>query len=523
MRSDPFSRFQTSRAMAAAASPYSMKEIFLEAVQAVQPHHRIRQMIKVDSGTITVGKASKDQREYALNDEKKSCYIVGFGKAVSGMAAALEQVLGDHLQEGVISVPLGSQECFRRDGKNELLLPENSRITVYEGAKDNIPDEAALRASMAICRLIAKLKEGDLLFVLVTGGGSALLPCPAPPVTLKDKSDLVRALSLAGADIKELNSVRKRLSLLKGGGLARLARPARVVSLILSDIIGDPLDFIAGAPTVANEDPPNLALEILSKYSSRIGRVPRSVETLLNQSQSEDDDSLGHVHNVLLGNIDMAIGGMVTACRHRGWEAYFGGNDLSGEARRVGQQYAQLCHLLQHGQYDEAFKLLINPLKAPQEAALDFVNGVKSLSADPDKVVCLASGGETTVDVRGTGRGGRNQELALAFSMELHRLTKSHDGEMSPLDVRLLSAGTDGIDGPTDAAGAVGDSRLISRAIEAGLNPVRAMEENDSNGFFSALDGGMDLVTVGHTGTNVMDAHLLCLGVREGSPTCNEP
>ncbi len=156
---------------------------------------------------------------------------------------------------------------------------------------------------------------------------------------------------------------------------------------------------------------------------------------------------------------------------------------------------------------------------------MDFVNGVKSLSANPDKVVCLASGGETTVDVRGTGRGGRNQELALAFSMELHRLAKSHDdGEIVfPLDARLLSAGTDGIDGPTDAAGAVGDSRLVSRAIEAGLNPTRAMEENDSNGFFSALDGGLDLVTVGHTGTNVMDVHLLCVGVREGSPTCNEP
>ncbi len=502
----------------------TLKTVYSETVEVVQPHRRVPQLVEVRGGEVLVG---EDRRKrYALSSGRRNCYMVGFGKAVSGMAVALERVLGpDHLAEGIISVPVGSQETFRSSGREDLVLPKDSRIKVFEGAMDNLPDEASFAASRAIVELIKSLCSDDVLFVLISGGGSALLPFPCPPVTLEEKSSLIRSLSRAGATIQEMNSVRKRISLVKGGRLASMARPASVAALILSDIVGDPLDLISCAPTVRNVDPPSLARDILAKYSKEIESIPQSVQKILDDPHTSQDDPLDHVQNILIGNIDLALEGMVWSCRERGFSALLGSNKIVGEARRLGKLYARIAHHACSSDEDEVrevSRLLREEFDVAPTVVDKFVAGAQELRRSPGgsnggRTLCLVNGGEPTVKVCGQGRGGRNQELALAFAQELHRLCSSSSSSSSLSDLRnkfevyLMSAGTDGIDGPTPAAGAIGHAALVEDALRQGLDVGRTLEDNDSHTFFSALNGGRELVSVGHTGTNVMDVHLLSI------------
>uniref|UniRef100_A0A8C3CYB1 Glycerate kinase n=1 Tax=Cairina moschata TaxID=8855 RepID=A0A8C3CYB1_CAIMO len=221
---------------------------------------------------------------------KRNLYLVGFGKAVLGMAAAAEEILGDHLIRGI------------------MLLKPHSRIQVIEGAKNNLPDPEALRGAGAIQELAQGLTADDLLLVLISGGGSALLPAPIPPILLEEKEKLTKMLASRGAAIQELNTVRKTLSLLKGGGLARLAYPAQVVSLILSDVIGDPLDIIASGPTAASSHSVQDCLQVLAKYNL-LHSLPKSVETVLSSSPSKRaaPEGYSHVCNVIIGSNALAL------------------------------------------------------------------------------------------------------------------------------------------------------------------------------------------------------------------------
>ncbi|CAO2633739.1 Glycerate kinase [Lemmus lemmus] len=411
------------------------------------------------------------------------------------MAAAAEELLGQHLVQGVISVP---NSLLR-----EMLLKPHSRIQVFEGAEDNLPDRDALRAALAIQQLAEGLTADDLLLVLISGGGSALLPAPIPPVTLEEKQMLTKLLAARGATIQELNTIRKALSQLKGGGLAQAAYPAQVVSLILSDVIGDPLEVIASGPTVASDHSVQDCLHILNRYGLRAA-LPRSVKTVLSRADSDPrgPHACGHVLNVIIGSNSLALAEAQRQAEVLGYHAMVLSTAMQGDVKSVAQFYGLLArvaaaHLT--SPIEAKLRQLAAELQLPDlqlEEALEAVAKAKG-------PVCLLAGGEPTVQLQGSGKGGRNQELALRMGTELGTQP------LGPIDVLFLSGGTDGQDGPTKVAGAWVMSDLVSQASAEGLDIATVLSHNDSYTFFCSLQGGMHLLHTGLTGTNVMDVHLL--------------
>jgi len=489
----------------------ALKSLYEQTVEVVQPYNRVKQLVKVQESTVTIG-----ENDYKLSPfGQPNCYVVGFGKAVSGMAAALDAVLGQHVAEGVISVPAGSQETFRKNRRSDLVLSPESKIRVLEGAEENLPDEKAFEAAKEIvslvedCEKMAENGRKPLLFALISGGGSALLPYPIEGVSLNEKMRLIRSLSLAGATIQEVNSVRKRLSKVKGGKLALLAgRNVPLVSLILSDIIGDPLDLIASSPTVRNVDKSTLAWEIVDKFNIK---VPDSiVSALTSEGGTVAEEDFTHVQNVLIGNVDLALEGMQKICQSMGLRTWVASNKVSGEARKLGDFYARLAFsAIEAEDINNNSNDLMDEECFSPEVLAQFVQNVRDLrsgSLKNAKGVCLLSGGEPIVKVEGKGMGGRNQELSLSFAVAFDTL-----GQGQYQGVHFMSAGTDGIDGPTPAAGAIAYSTLAEDARKQGLDLRAAIGNNDSFTVLSKLNHGRELITVGHTGTNVMDVHCLVI------------
>ncbi|GAB1294614.1 Glycerate kinase [Apodemus speciosus] len=490
------------------------RQLFDSAVGAVQPGPMLQRTLSLDPS----GRQLKVRdRTFQL---RENLYLVGFGKAVLGMAAAAEELLGQHLVQGVISVPKGIQAAVEHAGKQEMLLKPHSHIQVFEGAEDNLPDRDALRAALAIQQLAEGLTADDLLLVLISGvgaadrepggGGSALLPAPIPPVTLEEKQTLTKLLAARGATIQELNTIRKALSQLKGGGLAQAAYPAQVVSLILSDVIGDPLEVIASGPTVASAHNVQDCLQILNHYGLRAA-LPRSVKTVLSRADSDPHGphTCGHVLNVIIGSNSLALAEAQRQAEALGYRAMVLSTAMQGDVRSVARFYgllarvaaARLTPSLAERPLEEETKLhqLAAELQLPDlqlEEALEAV-------AKAQGPVCLLAGGEPTVQLQGSGKGGRNQELALHVGVELGRQP------LGPIDVLFLSGGTDGQDGPTKVAGAWVTSDLSSQASAESLDVAAFLADNDSYTFFCRFQGGTHLLHTGLTGTNVMDVHLL--------------
>ncbi|NXJ64696.1 GLCTK kinase, partial [Rostratula benghalensis] len=453
---------------------------------------------------------------------KRHLYLVGFGKAVLGMAAAAEEILGDHLVQGIINVPLGIQESLQRAGMQEMLLKPHSKIQVIEGAKNNLPDPEALKGAVAIQELAEGLTADDLLLVLISGGGSALLPAPIPPILLKEKEKLTKMLASRGAAIQELNIVRKTLSLLKGGGLAQLAYPAQVVSLILSDVIGDPLDIIASGPTVASSHSVQDCLQILTKYNL-LHNLPESVETVLSRSPAKPTapEDYSHVCNVIIGSNTLALDEAKCQAESLGYATLILSTAICGEVSRVAMLYCHLVQLvclgftsLREGPLGAEVKgnllQLAAELEIPGLNLAEFLQALQRLG--PERPVCILAGGETTVQLQGTGKGGRNQELALRVGLGLHRAQTTETG--SPLGrckIIFLSGGTDGQDGPTEAAGAFCSPKLVEEALQEGLDVEGFLSNNDSYTFFSQFQGGHHLLVTGLTGTNVMDIQAILI------------
>ncbi|HEY7140854.1 MAG TPA: glycerate kinase [Methylomirabilota bacterium] len=388
--------------------------------------------------------------------------VVGAGKASGPMAEAAEAVLDDVALEGLVAVK------ERRD-------PAPRRIRIVESGHP-IPDARGEAAAGEILRLVQEAGSADLVLCLISGGGSALTPSPVLGVTLGEKQAVTRLLLECGATINELNAVRKHLSRLKGGQLARTAHPAPVVSLLLSDVIGDPLDVIASGPTAPDPTTYGDALSVLDRFGLR-ARVSPTVRAHLEAgARGEVADTpkpgapaLAGVTNVVIGNNGLVVEAAVAEARRLGLAPCLLTRSLQGEAREVARAFA---------------------------AILDEIARSGSPVGRP---ACLIAGGETTVTVRGRGTGGRCQEFALALAPELAAMR----------DVAVLAAGTDGSDGPTDAAGAIADPTTIARAGGAGLDARRALAENDSHAFFAALG---DLVVTGPTGSNLMDVYLGVVG-----------
>ena len=378
--------------------------------------------------------------------------VFGCGKASGAMAAAVERTLGRRITEGLVVV------------KDGYTVP-TARVVLRE-AGHPVPDARGQAAAEEIVRRVRSAGADDAVLFLVSGGGSALTPAPVPPITLAEKQETTRLLLGAGATINELNAVRKHLSLFKGGQLARAAAPATLISLILSDVIGDPLDVIASGPTAP--DPTTFAEALAVLEGRGVGylvsnpvraRLEAGARGEVEETPKPGDRAFERVTNVVIGNNALVVDAAAAEARRLGYRAEVLTRSLQGEAREV---------------------------------ALELVARARAL---PPRS-CLIAGGETTVTVRGRGRGGRCQEFALAAALQL-----------LPDDrVIVLAAGTDGTDGPTDAAGGTADAETVARGERAGQAARRALHDNDAYTFLSAAG---DLFVSGPTNTNLLDLYLL--------------
>ncbi len=425
------------------------------ALHAVDPAVAICRHVRREDSDLVVA-----QRRYALGDYRR-IFVIGGGKAAVPMASAVVQLVGERLSQGVLVTKYG--HTLGAEAPSSSPRHPLSRIRFVE-AGHPVPDQNSVEAAQAVADLAMQATSRDLVICLISGGGSALLTLPVPGLTLEDLQELTDGLLRSGATINELNTVRKHCSRLKGGNLARLAAPADVVTLILSDVVGDPLDVIASGPTVPDPTTVSDARRVLQRYDIAGTGDPLS---FLQETPKPGDAAFERVHHVIVGSNRQGAMAAVSEARRLGFESLLLSTYIEGEAREVAKVAAGLAKGVQ-------------------------VNG------DPvSPPACLVWGGETTVTVRGDGKGGRNQELALAAALAL-------DG--CP-HVLLMALATDGTDGPTDAAGAVATGDTIRRAGELGLDPWAALDANDSYHFFEALDDGRQggLIQTGATGTNVND------------------
>ncbi|XP_039198524.1 glycerate kinase isoform X1 [Crotalus tigris] len=494
---------------------------FRSAVGAVLPGPILKRSLVLEPGGCP--RLLLQGRPFEL---KTNLYLVGFGKAVLGMAAVAEDILGGYLTQGIISIPQGIQETLRHAGMREMLLKPCSRIQVLEGARENLPDKDALEAARAILELAKSLTADDLLLVLISGGGSALLPAPIPPVTLEDKTAITRLLASKGATIQELNTSRKALSLSKGGGLAQIAHPAQVLSLILSDVIGDPLDIIASGPTVASSHSRQDCFQILAKYDV-LNTLPKSVLTVLSSSVTKHStqQDYSHVYNVVIGSNRLALEGAKYQAEQLGYLTILLSDAVCGEVSTVARFYSLLIQFVclsiikdagsrpLRDSVKEMLTTIAGQLEIPVLSLIDPLTTMKEPHVE--NPICLLAGGETTVQVQGSGKGGRNQELALRVALELHRAKSTMEGScLNKYEVMFLSGGTDGQDGPTEAAGAFCSQDLVEEAEQAGFDVESTLSNNDSYTFFTKFQNGHRLLVTGLTGTNVMDIHAVLIRTR---------
>lgn len=364
------------------------------------------------------------------------------------MAVQMERILGDTLVSGILSVPVGTKERFGMD--QDMQLHRNSVIKVYEGAKNNLPDTNAETTAKRIYEYVNQLTGSDVLFVLISGGGSALLPVPSAPITLNEKIDIIKMLAARSATINELNIVRIKLSAIKGGKLALAARNAhKVVSLIISDICGDPLNLIASGPTLVQDAEEDKAKQILEKYDL-LNLVPDSVLKCLSASSiSGTSDSITNSLVHIIGNNSLAISVALTEINKLQIRGICMSKRLEGDVELLSSIYCKLAEAiyeLDSGQINHrTFQNFVDSFDETLMLEKDFCIQLMNIVMDKTNrsPICLISGGETTVNIKGNGIGGRNQELALRIASEIKK-----NGAIS--DIVFLSAGTDGIDGPCD-------------------------------------------------------------------------
>lgn len=479
----------------------NMMSMYQSAVASVMPGVLVRKAIQ-----------QCDVNNYVINgvkyNFKQNLYVVGMGKAVLQMALDIQKIMGKHVVKGIISVPQGMENT----PEAEVLIRNN--IQVCGGAIGNLPDEAAESTALAIENMVQSLRVGSVLIVLISGGGSALLPAPVPGITVNDKAHLIYLLQSKGASIQEINSVRIRLSRLKGGQLALKAFPAHVVSFILSDIIGDPLDLIASGPTVQNNDSTTLPLNIVQKYGIQ-NEISQNILNALTIAK-KDRPHYGawkNVNNVLVGSNITALEAAKQIASENNFFPVILSDKISLSVTELSEWYCSFCMLfcdsLRKGNNEELNKFLLISVEKYNFNG-DFIESTLLYSSQlkSSKAFCIIGGGEPTVTIKkhNSNKGGRSQELALRFS---HLMDKSHKRRKSDFVCVLMAVGTDGIDGPTDAAGAFGYSDQINSAKEIKLDPETFINESNSYGYFTALN--QDLIKVGHTGTNVMDLHVLAI------------
>lgn len=420
-------------------------------------------------------------------------YLIGVGKAAVGMLLAAADVVGRRLTAGVAAVPrLPEAAELSSRARDGVAARVAERVSFIEGGHPE-PTAGSLTAGRAVEALLSQVTARDLVIVLVSGGGSAMLELPRAGITLAHLKATTAALLRSGAPIQDFNAVRTRLSQLKGGGLARLAQPARVLGLILSDVVGSPLEAIASGPTVLGALDSGAALAVLERYGLA-HQLPAAVLRSLQHGTAGLPDRAGapagaptgevpRVENRLIGSNRMAAEAAVAAAARLGFASELLGDDWQGEARLVGRRFARqlLAATAQR------------PPAAERPASARPSAGGQHPTAERLAVpLCLVAGGESTVSLHGRGRGGRNQEAALAAALAI-------DGQPGLV---IGTFATDGVDGPTDAAGATVTGDTLPRARALNLDAEHYLNDNDSYNFFAQAGG---LLITGPTGTNVND------------------
>jgi glycerate 2-kinase len=427
------------------------------ALSAADPAEAVKRHMWRKKHTLWIDSSS-------FNLQHRKVYIISVGKAAVAMSSAAVEVLGDVVTGGVVIAKRDEGNLAKDRNSSEI----SDNIVIRFGGHP-ISDIASIEATSMAIDLIKYANQDDLVICLISGGASALLT--QPRLSLLQWQKLIDALLTCGCSINELNTVRKQLDKVKGGGLAAIAEPAKCLTLILSDVVGNPLDVIGSGPTVANPDDPTMARQILVRYKVEAFLSPEiwsAVDEALSAAESFKRPSLDNVHNVIIGDIGQAARAAGTMATDLGFNASLLTTHLEGEARVVGRVVA-------------------------------------ALAKDAPSNSCLIFGGETTVTLRGHGYGGRNQELALAAGIAM-------DGWNQ---VVVASFATDGDDGPTDAAGAIVTGETVSIARSRGIDPFIYLDQNDSYHFFGEVGG---LIKTGPTGTNVNDlVIILKYGVEEDS------
>jgi hydroxypyruvate reductase len=427
--------------------------IFQKGLQAVEPGAAIKKYCRLEDNRLFIGDNVYNLSMY------KNLFVIGAGKASAPMAAALEDILGERITKGIINV------------KYKYVV-HLDRIKLIE-AGHPVPDENGQNGASAILDLAHSAEKNDLVLCLISGGGSALLPLPYKGLTLKDKQETIKKLLACGASIHEINAIRKHTSMIKGGRLALAAHPATLVSLILSDVVGDDLDVISSGLTVADSTTYIDCIKIFEKYDiikklpeNIISHIKAGVSGKVLESPKTGDPVFEKTYNLVIGsNVEAMLAAKLHA-EGLGYKTIVLSSMIEGETREVAKVHGAIAkEIIKTG----------NPLLPP---------------------ACILSGGETTVTLKGTGLGGRNQEFSLAAAIDI----------VGTDSIVVLSGGTDGTDGPTDAAGAIADNNTLKRAGNMGMDAHCFLEDNDSYHFFKKLD---DLLITGPTNTNVMDLRIL--------------
>jgi len=435
----------------------ALEAIFKAGVKAADPERAVQKYVRRQGNQLFVGNSS-----YML-DSFKRIFLIGAGKGTAPMAKALEDILGPYLSHGWIVVKYGYSMPLKKTDIMEAGHP--------------IPDEAGIEATKELLKQAQKCTDKDMIICAFSGGGSALLPAPPPPLTLDQKQETTRLLLECGATINEINAIRKHLSCSKGGWLAKTAFPATLISLVLSDVIGDRLDVIASGPTVPDESTHSDCIEIVEKYDL-FNRLPQPIVEFFKQgiagvvpeTPKAGDPVFSKVQNLIVGKNRESLLAAQEQAISLGYNTIILSSQIEGEAREVAQVFAAIGKEIRQANL---------PIFPPG---------------------CVLAGGESTVKIQGSGKGGRNQELALAFAIAI-------DGWGG---ISLLSAGTDGTDGPTDAAGAIVNGATCKKAQQMNLNPHAFLMANDSYTFFESLG---NLLKTGPTRTNVMD--IMCILVED--------
>ena len=423
------------------------------ALNAADAKTLTKAKVSLKNSTLTADNYSFDLKKL------RNVYVVGGGKAGSSMAEMLEEMLGKRITDGIVNVPHG-------DSHQTSIIKLNS-------SGHPVPDEAGVAGTRIMLAIAERAEKDDLIICLISGGGSSLMPLPRDGISLKDKQKLTVALLKSGARINEINAVRKHISNFKGGWFAKKAYPATILNLVLSDVVGDNLEFVASGPTVPDSTTFADARRVLEKYGLW-KNAPASIRKVLcdgekgfvAETPKAGDPAFGRVHTALLGNCRFASNAAVQYLRSEGLNTLMLTSTLEGEAKGIGALLASVANEIVFSE---------NPVARP---------------------AAIVASGETTVTVKGKGVGGRNQELVLSAALRLNDV----DG------VVVASLSTDGVDGPTDAAGAIADGKTLVRAAKIGLNPEKFLADNDSYTFFSKLG---DLIVTGPTGTNVNDISVL--------------